>query len=136
MGFLSKLFAPAVGDTLKTAFGVVRQVRNTFAKKLPPDEQAAFDLNMLRIEAELRKGQLEVNKAEAQTGRVFALWRPAVGWVCVIALFVNYITAPILGVWFEVPDIGINELYPLLLGMLGLGAYRTYEKKHDLQGKH
>ena len=33
-------------------------------------------------------GQLEINKAEAQSGSIFkGGWRPAVGWVCAIALF-------------------------------------------------
>ena len=32
---------------------------------------------------ELAKGQLEVNKAEAETGSLFiGGWRPFVGWIC------------------------------------------------------
>jgi len=138
MGFLSRLFAPAVGDTLKTASGVVREVRNTFAKKLPPDEQAAFDLNMLRIEAELGKSQMEINKAEAEHSSVFvAGWRPMLGWCLSIAIGMNVLLRPILGIFgIEIPDIppAAFTLMNILLGVV-VGT-RTLEKFKGVQNKH
>jgi hypothetical protein len=89
----------------------------------------------------LVQGQLEINKVEAQHGSIFvAGWRPAVGWICGIALGWNFIVHPML-LWiaFVVPDIPIDlstapqldtgELMTVLLGMLGLGGLRTYEKR-------
>ena len=37
-------------------------------------------------------GQLEINKAEAQSGSLFkGGWRPAVGWICAIAFGYHFI---------------------------------------------
>jgi hypothetical protein len=89
----------------------------------------------------LVQGQLEINKVEAQHGSLFvAGWRPAVGWICGIALGWNFIVHPML-LWiaFVVPDMPVDlstapqldtgELMTVLLGMLGLGGLRTYEKR-------
>jgi hypothetical protein len=85
---------------------------------------------------ELAKGQLEVNKAEAQTGSLFiGGWRPFVGWICGLGLLYNVIIAQILGIWFEVPEVDVSLLTPVLMGMLGMGAMRSYEKKSGVAKK-
>jgi hypothetical protein len=44
---------------------------------------------------ELAKGQLEINKAEAQSRNVFiAGWRPFIGWTCGVAMAYNYVDSP------------------------------------------
>lgn len=80
-------------------------------------------------------GQLEVNKAEAATGSVFVGgWRPAVGWCCMIAMAVNFVVTPIFGPVIEAYTIvkmvplDMTEMMPILLGLLGLGGMRSYEK--------
>jgi len=79
---------------------------------------------------ELAKGQLAVNKAEAESGSLFiGGWRPFVGWVCGIGLMYNVILSQILAIWFEVPTVDPSLLTPVLLGMLGMGAMRSYEKR-------
>jgi hypothetical protein len=41
------------------------------------------------------RAQLEVNKVEAAHKSLFVSgWRPAVGWVCVLGMFGNFITIP------------------------------------------
>ena len=78
---------------------------------------------------ELAQGQLEVNKVEAAPKSVFvAGWRPAIGWVCALGLFYNVILANIIGIWVDVPEIDTTLLVPVMMGMLGLGAMRSYEK--------
>jgi hypothetical protein len=85
---------------------------------------------------ELAKGQLEVNKAEAQTGSLFiGGWRPFVGWICGLGLLYNVIIAQILGIWFTVPEVDASLLTPVLMGMLGMGAMRSYEKKSGVAKK-
>ena len=55
---------------------------------------------------ELAKGQLAVNKAEAESGSLFiGGWRPFVGWVCGIGLMYNVILSQFLAIWFEVPTV-------------------------------
>ena len=78
---------------------------------------------------ELAKGQLDVNKVEAAHKSLFvAGWRPAIGWVCALGLFYNVILANIIGIWIDLPEIDTTLLVPVMMGMLGLGAMRSYEK--------
>jgi len=79
---------------------------------------------------ELAKGQLEVNKAEAASGSLFrGGWRPAVGWICVLGFGVNFLVSPIAaGFGFIVPQADTSVMLPVLMGMLGLGGLRTFEK--------
>ena len=78
---------------------------------------------------ELAQGQLEVNKVEAAHKSLFvAGWRPAIGWVCALGLFYNVILANIIGIWVDVPEIDTTLLVSVMMGMLGLGAMRSYEK--------
>lgn len=93
------------------------------------------ELASLEADTRLAVGQLEVNKAEAASGNAFVSgWRPGVGWVCVVALFSNYLLLP-LSAWVAPwtglpapPQLDLGELMPLLLGMLGLGGMRSFEK--------
>lgn len=82
------------------------------------------------------QGQLDTNKAEAGSGSVFVGgWRPAIGWVCALALMAQYVARPTLqwaGLitghqWPPLPGIDDN-LWELMLGMLGLGGLRTFER--------
>jgi hypothetical protein len=82
------------------------------------------------------QGQLDVNRAEASSPSAFTSgWRPAIGWVCAAALACQYIARPLLqwaGIvtghaWPALPGIDGN-LWELMLGMLGLGGLRTFEK--------
>ena len=78
---------------------------------------------------EALKGQLEVNKVEAAHKSLFvAGWRPAIGWVCARGLFYNVILANIIGIWVDVPEVDTTLLVPVMMGMLGIGAMRSYEK--------
>lgn len=88
----------------------------------------------------LVEGQLKINQQEAQHGSIFvAGWRPAIGWICGAALGWNFIVQPLL-LWVAwiipegadlatAPQLDTGELMTVLLGMLGLGGLRTYEKK-------
>tara|TARA_R100000406_G_C3075084_1_gene115301 strand:- start:10 stop:408 length:399 start_codon:yes stop_codon:yes gene_type:complete len=85
---------------------------------------------------ELAKAQLEVNKAEAAHSSMFvAGWRPAVGWCCVLGMAGNFLIIPmanftlaLMEVQVNIPLIDLETMMPVLMGMLGLGAMRSYEK--------
>ena len=85
---------------------------------------------------ELAKGQLEINKAEAQSRNIFgAGWRPFLGWTCGVAMAYNYVIHPImifvlaqLDYLVALPALDLGEMMPVLMGMLGLGGLRSFEK--------
>ena len=80
--------------------------------------------------------QLEVNKAEAGHKSIFvAGWRPSVGWVCSLAMLYHFILAPMIqfgfalgGIEQALPEFDFSQLSTVLMGMLGLGGLRTFEK--------
>lgn len=79
---------------------------------------------------ELAQGQMDVNKVEAAHKSLFvAGWRPAVGWVCVLAMAFNYLCIPVLSAFGTViAPVDDSSMMTVLLGMLGLGGMRTFEK--------
>jgi hypothetical protein len=63
------------------------------------EERLKLQLQEKSIDAALVKGQLEVNKAEAQHKSIFiAGWRPFIGWVGGIALAYQFVLYPLL-IW-------------------------------------
>ena len=60
-------------------------------------------------------------------------WRPFIGWVCGVGLLYNVLIQPIFDIWFTMPEINPDLLYPVLLGMLGMSGLRTYEKFKGVQ---
>ena len=90
---------------------------------------------------ELAKGQLEINKMEAQHRSIFvAGWRPFLGWGLSFAMIWHFVLAPITIFGFsyagveapELPAFDMDSLMTVLLGMLGLGGLRTVEKVKGL----
>ncbi len=117
--------------------------------KVLPDPQAAADaklkllelaqqgeLAQLDADMKLALGQIDINRAEAQSGSLFiGGWRPAVGWVCVLGLAYQFLVFPLLAWaganlagWSAPPEMDIGTLLTLLGGLLGLGTLRTAEK--------
>jgi hypothetical protein len=87
--------------------------------------------------------QNKINEAEAQSSSLFvAGWRPCVGWVCCAALSWTYILQPIaafalaqFGYLTALPRLDMGEMMPILLGMLGLGGLRSWEKTKGVAAK-
>jgi hypothetical protein len=93
--------------------------------------QQTGQLAELQAQADAIKGQLAINVEEAKSQNWFvAGWRPAIGWICGVALAYEFLFRPI-AVGFGVgafPDLDMSDLNTILFGMLGLGALRTVEK--------
>lgn len=95
------------------------------------------ELAALEADMRLALGQLEVNKAEAAAPDPFrGGWRPFAGWVCGVGLLYEFLLRPLLP-WVAtlagadvppMPEIDMGPLMTLLLGMLGLGGLRSWER--------
>lgn len=90
---------------------------------------------------ELAMAQVSINKEEAKHRSIFVSgWRPFVGWTCGVALAYHFVLSPLIlfGVTVagvEIPDLpefDMGSLMTVLMGMLGLGGLRTYEKQKGL----
>ncbi len=98
------------------------------------------DLAAMNAEVQLLLGQIEINKAEANHKSIFvAGWRPFVGWIGGLAFAYASILEPLMrfvatvsGYDGEFPIIDTNMTMQVLLGMLGLGLMRSYEKKNGV----
>jgi len=131
---LGALLKGALGPILD---GVLRFIPDKNARA---EAKEQFEGQILNAMTSLVEGQLRINEKEAQHGSIFvAGWRPAVGWICGIALGWNFIIQPLL-LWISwlipegadlasAPKLDTGELMTVLLGMLGLGGLRTYEKR-------
>lgn len=101
--------------------------------------QSQFDSLQLKLLAEQNIAQTEVNKVEAGHASVFVSgWRPAIGWIGVLALSYQFILYPILQ-WFPIdkqpllPD--ANVLFTLVTGMLGIAGLRSFDKLKGTDSK-
>jgi len=106
--------------------------------KFVSDKDLKTKLNH-ELELELHRSniaQLEINKVEAAHKSVFVSgWRPACAWMCTTALGYHFILQPIIvflfalsGETIPLPEFDMNALLTILLGMLGLGGMRSFEK--------
>lgn len=122
--------------------------------KLSPEQAMQHQEKITEISAEMQgkildaataqmQAQTEVNKIEAANPSVFvAGWRPFIGWVCGCGLAFQFLFAP-LGTWVAalcghpivVPTLDTTAMTGLIMGMLGIGGLRTYEKVAGVETK-
>lgn len=90
---------------------------------------------------EIAKAQANINQVEAAHKSLFVSgWRPATGWICAVSLGFNFLCVPIFNMVGSITGIDVSNVKPLdleimlpvLLGMLGLGGMRSYEKKNGV----
>tara|TARA_R110002153_G_C13134859_1_gene480278 strand:- start:265 stop:657 length:393 start_codon:yes stop_codon:yes gene_type:complete len=118
----------------ETITSVAGKVLDKFVQDKDLKAKLDHELNMAFHEANL--AQTEINKVEAASQNMFiAGWRPFVGWTCGVALLYHFLLLPLLhfilratGNEVELPEFDFSHLSTILMGMLGLGGLRTYEK--------
>lgn len=103
------------------------------------EQEGAFKQLETQLQADL--AQANINAIEASSDNLFKSgWRPATGWVCVAGLLYEFLLRPLLpwgltvfGV-ADVPPMPTLEsiLFELVFALLGLGMYRSYEKKQGV----
>jgi len=134
------VLADAAGAVAGQLFGVVDKLFTS------DQERAEAKRKLLELEQQGELAQIAVNRVEAQHENVFvAGWRPAIGWVCGSALAYHYIVQPFAAFVAVVagldpalvqalPDLDLGAMMPVLLGMLGLGGLRSFEKAKGKSG--
>jgi len=78
---------------------------------------------------EIALQQIEVLKLDAKGNWFQSSWRPLAGYTTVLGLMVNFLISPIAaGFGVDIPQADAGVMMPLLLGMLGLGGARSFER--------
>jgi hypothetical protein len=134
---MNPLLIPVIGDVV----GKVGQLADDLFTS--DEERARAGIDAYKAETERMQGQVEINKIEAGHRSLFvAGWRPAVGWVGVVAMAYQFVLYPLLtwgwsamqaAGWISIgllppPQLDTESLWVILTGILGLGAYRSAEK--------
>ena len=126
LSFVKELISPVSG--LISEFIEDKDERNRLAHEIATLAEKQHHAEVM--------AQVQVNKAEAAHKSLFvAGWRPAIGWICGLGMPANFIIVPmtnfglaLAGSPIVVPLIELETMMPILLGMLGLGGMRSYEK--------
>ena len=114
--------------------GLIGPVTGIIDKVVADKDQAAklaHDIATMadRHAQEAMLAQIAVNEAEAQGNWFQASWRPLGGYVCVLGLATNFLISPIsAGFGVQIPQADMSVMMPLLLGLLGLGGLRSFDK--------
>jgi|TARA_R110000787_G_scaffold33476_7_gene87641 hypothetical protein len=124
---------------LQSLIGPVAGLLDKFIEDKDQKNALAHEIATLatRQAHEASMGQISINKAEAGHRSLFvAGWRPFLGWGLSFAMIWHFVLVPMLTFIFayigiespELPIFDIESLMTVLLGMLGLGGLRSYEK--------
>ncbi len=135
------MVAPALAAAGPIASGLFRLIDELFTSE---EERDNAKLRVLELESAGKLAQIGVNTQEAKHSSLFvAGWRPFIGWVCGLAFTWTFLMYPILqfavvalGAPIDLtllPVMDLSEMMPVLLGMLGLGAMRSYERRSGVE---
>lgn len=121
-----------VGGIFNGIFGLVDELFTS------DEEREAAKLKVMQLHEQGKLAQIAVNMQEAKSGSWFvAGWRPAIGWVCALALAWNLVFLPIAiaGVTIAgfpatvslLGPVAMEYLMPIALGMLGLRSFDKFK---------
>lgn len=122
------------------------------AKQLTKLKEIAVggDVAAINAHVSMMVGQMNINKIEAGHGSLWvAGWRPFIGWTGGAAMAYQFVLYPILmWVWVVAemkgaipegvtvpPVLETGALFSIVMGMLGIGAQRSYDKKQGTDTK-
>lgn len=164
MGFWNKLVGGGVkeaADGVKTVTGAIgdlgHDLRSMITGEMKPETKAALETLALKVTKAGNEAQQALSILEAGSGSFFiAAWRPAIGWVCALSLFMYFPFRYIVEVtvWvvqskamFDIavelgkvstfvmpvsPSMEIGQILGLVASLLGMASLRTYEKKQKV----
>jgi hypothetical protein len=135
-----------IDDAITAGSNLVTTIVNKFAPDATTVEHDNMTLALTEMNNQYAEvlGQLKINEAEATNPHLFvAGWRPFIGWTCGIGLayvsiiepLARFIAVVIFAYTGTFPVISTEITLQILLGMLGIGAQRTFEKTKGVETK-
>jgi len=127
--------------------GIIDGALDVFNRFFPDTAKEKQDQFKQELEAAIQSQvqQLAINAKEAESPNWFvAGWRPYVGWICGTGLGYQLLLRPLANgfaamLHYQIapfPSLDTATMLQLLMGMLGLGGMRTYEKFKGVQSQH
>jgi hypothetical protein len=120
---------------------VLPAVTDIVGRFLPEDAEErakaerAIKASLTEHLAKVDLAQIDVNKLEARGNWFQSSWRPLTGWTCAASLAWTYLLQPMAsfvlaqtGHLVDLPALDMSQMMPILLGMLGLGGLRSWER--------
>ena len=125
---------------LQALIGPVTGILDKFVEDKDAKNAMAHEIATMAEKAahEAAMAQAQANTEQAKHPSLFVAGaRPAIMWICAAAMGYHFILQPFLvfgvlvaGVQLPaaLPELDMGQLMPVLLGILGLGGMRSYEK--------
>ena len=116
---------------LQSLIGPVTGLLDKFIQDKDTKAQLAHDIGTMAEKhgQEIALAQIALNTADAKGNWFQSSWRPLCGHICVLGLAVNFLVSPIAaGFGVTVPQADMSVMMPVLMGMLGLGGLRSFER--------
>lgn len=156
MGLWGALIGGGVKDAgegiksgLEGVGSLAKDLRSAFTGEINPEKKAELMMKVQELESLADKAINDINLADSNSGSLFrGGWRPALGWICDIAIFIYYVPRFIIGTyhWSRIaweskgilppmPEMGIADIMTLLGLLLGSSAMRMVEKKWGVASK-
>ncbi len=119
-----------------TSPGKQREAAKIIAAEILADEKQVRPL--YQAIDRMNEQQVALNQIAAASGRFWQSgWRPAAGWICITALGWHYLLEPVLASVLIIcglnlpplPRADFNDLWTLLLALLGMSGLRSIDKK-------
>jgi len=140
MAWLADISSGAVGGLLGGIGTLAKDIRQAITGDLPPEKQAEIELKLSELESQAMNAQSTINLEEAKSGSLFVSgWRPFIGWVggaclayvAIVEPLISWVATVIFHYTGTFPKIDTTITMQVLVGILGLGAYRSYDKYQD-----
>ncbi len=132
-------------DPVTILLGLGSKLIDRFFPDAEKAAEAKLELFKMQMSGELAQmtAQTDINKVEAANPRLFVSGaRPFIMWVCGLGCAWNWLGLPIcifishvINHPIDVSQANLTEMMPLLMGMLGLGSMRTFEKLNGVASK-
>ena len=128
-----------IGALVSTLVGPITGLLDKFIPDADTKAKLAHEIATMSVKQahEAALAQLEVNKVEAAHRSTYvAGWRPFVGYTCGAALCWHFVLQDLIvfaSAWAghpapALPKLDTDTLLTVVLGMLGLGGLRSFEK--------
>jgi len=136
MSWFTDLGVGAAGGLLGGIGTLAKDIRQAITGDLPAEKQAEIQQKIMEIELAASRAQTKINELEAGNANLFVSgWRPFIGWMGGFALGYAAILEPLMswvarfyGYAGNFPVLDTTITMQVLFGILGLGAFRSFDK--------